>query len=66
MNDEDILKQLLYGHHLEPNEIKRAKELIHSFNIRLEDKQLIKEVKTWFIKYLWYYERRFNKKFRVE
>lgn len=46
MNDEDILKQLLYGHHLEPNEIKRAKELIHSFNIRLEDKQLIKEVKT--------------------
>jgi hypothetical protein len=43
MDDMQILKQLLNGHHLNRDELLRAKTLIHVLNIELEDrlKQII-------------------------
>lgn len=35
MKDIDILKQLLNGNHLEPNEEGRARDLVWAFNLRL-------------------------------
>ena len=35
MKDIDILKQLLNGNHLEPNEEERARAIVWAFNLRL-------------------------------
>jgi hypothetical protein len=37
LSDIEILIQLIHNHHLEPKEIERAKQLIHSFKLRLEN-----------------------------
>lgn len=36
MKDIDILKQLLNGYHLDPKELKRAKELAYTINNELK------------------------------
>lgn len=35
MTDLEIIEQLLHGNHLEPIELKRARELVHSLNVSL-------------------------------
>jgi len=39
MNDEQILKQLLSGRHLEPKEIERAKQLVKTLTIHLKQQK---------------------------
>lgn len=39
MDDEQILKQLLNGWHLEPAEIERAKQLVKKLNIYLKQQK---------------------------
>lgn len=36
MEDIQILKQLLNGHHLEPKELQRAKQLLKKLNIYIK------------------------------
>jgi len=36
MEDIDIVKQLMSGNHLEPNELDRAEALLHSFIIGMK------------------------------
>ena len=36
MEDIDIIKQLLNGNHLEPNELRRAKHILHGLNTALK------------------------------
>lgn len=38
MKDIEILKQLLNGNHLEINELERAKQIIHSLNLSLNER----------------------------
>jgi len=39
MKDEQILKQLLNGWHLEPKELERAKQLVKKLNIYLKQQK---------------------------
>lgn len=39
MEDLEILKQLLNGHHLEPSELERAKVLINKLNLYLKQQK---------------------------
>ena len=39
MDDIQILKQLLNGHHLEPKEVTRAKEIVRKLNIYLKQQK---------------------------
>jgi len=40
MKDIDILEQLLNGNHLEKEEVKRAKQILYSLNIELENRRM--------------------------
>tara|TARA_R110000822_G_scaffold127454_1_gene262938 strand:- start:5610 stop:5732 length:123 start_codon:yes stop_codon:yes gene_type:complete len=40
MTDLQILEQILNGNHLEPNELKRAKQILQSLNTELKNRKL--------------------------
>ena len=44
LSDPEILRHLLYGYHLEPQELDRAKQIVHSVTQQLESRT-IKETK---------------------
>jgi hypothetical protein len=38
LTDPEILRHLLYGYHLEPAELKRAEQIVHSITQQLESR----------------------------
>ena len=47
MDDIDIIKQLLNGNHLEPNELERAVKLVY-----LLDREVKERCRKWMIKHI--------------
>jgi hypothetical protein len=38
LSDPEILRHILYGYHLEPQELERAEQIVHSINEQLKSR----------------------------